>query len=186
MRNIVDFSKRKSNFESPHLLEVQFESYNHFMEKSIKKIFSQEFPISELHNRYQLLYNTHRLGQAKYSVQEAIEKGVSYAAPLKVNFRLVKKEDNGELRDVAEQEIYLCDIPLMTHRGTFVINGVERVVVNQIHRAPGVYFSEEEGNYSTMVIPLHGQWIEFVVDNMKIFYAILDRRKRILGTLFLR
>ena len=186
MRNIIDFSKRKTSFEMPHLLEIQTESYEQFMRSSIKKIFDEQFPVSDIHNRYQLVYNSHRLGPAKYSVQEAIEKGVTYAAPLKVAFRLVSKEENGELRTVVEEEIYLCDLPLMTHRGTFIINGVERVVVNQIHRSPGVYFSEEGAEYSTMIIPYHGQWIEFIVDHLNIFYAILDRRRRLLGTTFLK
>jgi len=158
MRNIIDFSKRKTNFDMPHLLEVQSESYQNFINESIKRVFVEEFPVTELHNRYQLVYNSHRFGPKKYTVQEAIEKGVTYSAPLKVNFLLVKKEDSGELHNIVEEEIYLCDIPSMTHRGTFVINGVERVVVNQIHRSPGVYFSEENGTYSAMVIPLQGQW----------------------------
>jgi DNA-directed RNA polymerase subunit beta len=188
MRNIIDFSKRTKTFvfEMPHLLEVQLESYQQFVSDSLKRVFSAEFPVSDIHNRYQLVYVSHRFGNVKYSLQEAIEKGVTYGMPLKVSFRLVSKEESGELHNIVEQEIYLCDLPRMTHRGTFIINGVERVVVNQIHRSPGIYFSEEGGLYSTMVIPYHGQWIEFVVDHLNTFYAILDRRRRILGTTFLR
>ncbi len=186
MRNIVDFSKRQSSFVMPHLLEVQHESYDLFMTKAIKDIFAQEFPVSDIHNRYQLLYNTHRFGAEKYSANEAIDKGATYGAPLKVSFRLVSKEEDGELHDITEQEIYLCDLPLMTDRGTFVINGVERVVVNQIHRSPGVYFSENNETFSAMVIPYRGQWIEFLVDHTSTLYAILDRRKKLVGTMFLR
>lgn len=170
----------------PHLLEIQRESYEQFLVKTIKEIFTQELPVSDIHNRYQLLYDSHRLGAEKYSAYEAIDKGATYGKPLKVSFRLVSKEDNGELRDITEQEIYLCDLPLMTERGTFVINGVERVVVNQIHRSPGVYFSEREKTFSAMVIPYRGQWIEFLVDHGNVMYAILDRRKKILATMFLR
>jgi DNA-directed RNA polymerase subunit beta len=170
----------------PHLLEVQLESYQQFIADSIKRVFASEFPVSDIHNRYQLIYVSHRFGNVKYSLQEAIEKGVTFGVPLKVSFRLVSKEESGELHNIVEQEIYLCDLPKMTHRGTFIINGVERVVVNQIHRSPGVYFSEEGGLFSTMVIPYHGQWIEFVVDHLNTFYAILDRRRRILATTFLR
>ncbi len=170
----------------PHLLEVQHESYNLFVNKSIKKIFQNEFPVSDIHNRYQLHYNSHRFGPAKYSVNEAIEKGATYGVPLKVNFRLVSQEEDGKLNEITEQEIYLCDLPLMTNRGTFVINGVERVIVNQIHRSPGVYFSESNNIYSAMVIPYRGQWIEFIVDRNNTFYAILDRRRKLLGTMFLR
>ena len=191
MRNIIDFSKRTKTFvfEMPHLLEVQLESYQQFISDSIKRVFTAKdsFPVKDIHNRYRLVYVSHRFGNVKYSLQEAIEKGVTYGMPLKVSFRLVNEEEGGEPpRNIVEQEIYLCDLPRMTHRGTFIINGVERVVVNQIHRSPGIYFSEEGGLYSTMVIPYHGQWIEFVVDHLNTFYAILDRRRRILGTTFLR
>jgi DNA-directed RNA polymerase subunit beta len=186
MRNIINFSKKKSTFEMPHLLEVQLESYDQFIKKTIKKVFNELFPVSDIHNRYQLVYNSHRFGAAKYSVNEAIEKGATYAVPLKVSFRLVSKDEEGELHDITEQEIYLCDLPLMTHRGTFVINGVERVVVNQIHRSPGVYFSEGENTSSSMVIPYRGQWIEFIIDRLNTFYVILDRRRKLLGTMFIR
>jgi DNA-directed RNA polymerase subunit beta len=186
MRNIVDFSKRQSSFVMPHLLEVQHESYEQFMTKTIKDIFAHEFPVSDIHNRYQLLYNSHRLGSEKYSANEAIDKGATYGLPLKVSFRLVSKEEDGELHDITEQEIYLCDLPLMTDRGTFVINGVERVVVNQIHRSPGVYFSDSNNTFSAMVIPYRGQWVEFLVDHANTLYAILDRRKKLVGTMFLR
>ncbi len=170
----------------PHLLEVQHESYDQFMTKTIKNVFAKEFPVSDIHNRYQLLYNSHRFGSEKYSANEAIEKGATYGLPLKVSFRLVSKEEDGELHDITEQEIYLCDLPLMTDRGTFVINGVERVVVNQIHRSPGVYFSEDSKGFSAMVIPYRGQWVEFLVDHSSTMHAILDRRKKLVGTMFLR
>ncbi len=185
MNNILDFSKNKVVFEMPHLLEIQTESFKKFRDVALNRIFNQAFPVSGIHNKYELRYIGYRLGSPKYSVQEAIEKGVTYSLPLRVSFQLLSKEDN-ILRSVVEQEIYLCDLPLMTHRGTFIINGVERVIVNQIHRSPGVYFSEENGNYSAMVIPYHGQWIEFIVDPQNILWAILDRKKRISGTLFLK
>ncbi len=186
MNNIIDFSKSKTNFDMPHLLEIQTDSYKKFKDVSLKQIFQETFPISGIHTRYELRYITHRLGPAKYSMQEAIEKGVTYSAPLRVNFQLLCKEDGNNLRSVLEQEIYLCDLPLMTHRGTFIINGVERVIVNQIHRSPGVYFSTENDLYSAMVIPYQGQWVEFIVDQQKIFWAILDRKTKILGTTFLK
>ncbi|MGB9721680.1 MAG: DNA-directed RNA polymerase subunit beta [bacterium] len=186
MNKVIDFSKSKTNFDMPHLLEIQTDSYKKFKDTSLKHIFSDSFPVSGIHNKYELRYVSHKLGAAKYSMQEAIEKGVNYSAPLRVNFQLLCKEGNNELRSVIEQEIYLCDLPLMTHRGTFIINGVERVIVNQIHRSPGVYFSTENDIHSAMVIPYHGQWIEFIVDQQKVFWAILDRKRRILGTTFLK
>ncbi len=170
----------------PHLLEVQIESYRQFRDVALKKIFTESFPATNIQSKYELRYVSHRLGAPKYSVQEAIEKGVTYSIPLRVNFQLVCREDDKTLRSVIEQEIYLCDLPLMTHRGTFIINGVERVIVNQIHRSPGVYFSEENDNYSAMVIPYHGQWIEFIIDPQNVLWAILDRKKKISGTLFLK
>uniref|UniRef100_A0A7V0Z567 DNA-directed RNA polymerase subunit beta n=1 Tax=candidate division WOR-3 bacterium TaxID=2052148 RepID=A0A7V0Z567_UNCW3 len=185
MNNIIDFSKNKVAFDMPHLLEIQTESYKKFRDVALGRIFNEAFPVIGIHNKYELRYISHRLGAPKYSVQEAIEKGVTYSLPLRVSFQLLSKEENA-LRSVIEQEIYLCDLPLMTHRGTFIINGVERVIVNQIHRSPGVYFSEESDNYSAMVIPYHGQWIEFIVDPQNILWAILDRKKRISGTLFLK
>lgn len=186
MRNIINFSKNKSTFKMPHLLEIQLESYKQFISKTIKKVFIELFPITDIHNRYKLEYSSHQFGTAKYSVNEAIEKGATYGVPLKVIFKLTKKEENGEFIDQIEQPIYLCDLPLMTPRGTFVINGVERVVVTQIHRSPGVYFSETETTYSTMIIPYRGQWVEFIIDRSNTFYAILDRRRKLLGTMFIR
>lgn len=186
MVNIIDFSKNKVTFEMPHLLEIQTESYRKFKDATLGKIFAEAFPISGIHNKYELRYIAHRLGSPKYTVQEAIEKGVTYSIPLKVSFQLLSKESDNTLHSGVEQEIYLCDLPLMTHRGTFIINGVERVIVNQIHRSPGVYFSEENENYSAMVIPYHGQWIEIIVDAMNGLWVILDRKKKIPATLFLK
>jgi len=186
MNNIISFSKNKTTFEMPHLLEVQLESYDLFMSTMIKKVFTELFPVSDIHNRYQLVYNSHRFGTAKYSVNEAIEKGATYGVPLKVSFRLVSKDEDGKLHDITEQEIYLCDLPLMTNRGTFIINGVERVVVNQIHRSPGVYFSESDNTSTAMIIPYRGQWVEFIIDRSNTFHAVLDRRRKLLGTMFIR
>ncbi len=186
MNNIISFSKNKTTFEMPHLLEVQLESYDLFMSTMINKVFTELFPVSDIHNRYQLVYNSHRFGTSKYSVNEAIEKGATYGVPLKVSFRLVSKDEDGKLHDITEQEIYLCDLPLMTNRGTFIINGVERVVVNQIHRSPGVYFSESDNTSTAMVIPYRGQWVEFIIDRSNTFHAVLDRRRKLLGTMFIR
>lgn len=186
MNNIINFSKNKTTFEMPHLLEVQLESYDLFMSTMINKVFTELFPVSDIHNRYQLVYNSHRFGTSKYSVNEAIEKGATYGVPLKVSFRLVSKDEDGKLHDITEQEIYLCDLPLMTNRGTFIINGVERVVVNQIHRSPGVYFSESDNTSTAMVIPYRGQWVEFIIDRSNTFHAVLDRRRKLLGTMFIR
>ena len=119
----------------------------------------------------------------KYSELECKQKGLTYAVPLKARINLVFQK-TGEIR---QKEIYLGDIPLMTDRGTFIINGAERVVVSQIHRSPGVIFCHEKGIYSARIIPYRGSWLEFEIDQKKeLIYAKIDRKKRILGTMFLR
>ncbi|MEO0225796.1 MAG: DNA-directed RNA polymerase subunit beta, partial [candidate division WOR-3 bacterium] len=181
-----DFTKIKSVVDLPDLLEVQTQSYNNFLRVELPKLFRETFPISDLHNRYSLEYVSLQLGVPKYTPEEAQAKGTTYATPLKVLFRLMCKEPDGKLRVAIENDVYLCDLPLMTEQGTFIINGVERVVVSQLHRAPGIYFNFEKDTYSAMLIPYRGQWLEFIIDTSGTFYAILDRRRRLLGSMFLR
>ncbi|RKX70764.1 DNA-directed RNA polymerase subunit beta [candidate division WOR-3 bacterium] len=181
---VKDFSKIGTRFEIPHLLEVQLESFREFLEKGITQVFKEAFPVTGLHNRYTLEYHGHEFGMVQYTPEDAAEKGATYSIPLKVKLRLVATEKDA-LKEAIEQEIYLCDIPLITKRGTFIVNGVERVVVNQLHRSPGLYFSTEKGKPGAMIIPERGQWLEFRVDN-QVINAILDRRRRINGFTFLR
>ncbi len=181
-----NYTKTKSIIELPNLLEVQTESYDTFFRVDLPRLFKETFPIRDLHNRYSLEFIALQQGAPKYSPEDAQAKGTTYAVPLKVLFRLMCKEPDGKLRVAVEQEVYLCDLPLMTNQGTFVINGVERVVVSQLHRAPGIYFNIEKEIHSAMLIPYRGQWLEFIIDSGGTFHAILDRRRRLLGTMFLR
>lgn len=183
---VRDFTKTKSIIELPNLLEVQTESYDTFLKSDLPKLFKETFPIEDLHNRYSLQYVSLQLGLPKYLPDDAQAKGTTFGSPLKVLFRLMCKEPDGKLRVAVEQEVYLCDLPLMTLQGTFIINGVERVVVSQLHRAPGIYFNIEKETYSVMVIPYRGQWLEYIVDQGGSFSVILDRRRRLSGSMFLR
>ena len=133
--------------------------------------------------------------KVKYSVNECKERGLTYDAPLKVTVRLVvwdKDEESGETstlpRDIKEQEVYFGDIPLMTEQGTFIINGTERVIVSQMHRSPGVFFStaDAKGAYHAQIIPYRGSWIEFETDAKGILYVRIDRKRKFLGTTFIR
>ena len=181
----------------PDLIDIQLSSYERFLqkEKSVKgeplenlgleEVFQSTFPIESPNGDMLLQYERYFLDEAsmKYSELECKQKGLTYAVPLKARINLVFQK-TGEIR---QKEIYLGDIPLMTDRGTFIINGAERVVVSQIHRSPGVIFCHDKGVYSARIIPYRGSWLEFEIDQKKeLIYAKIDRKKRILGTSFLR
>ncbi|ADN01459.1 DNA-directed RNA polymerase subunit beta [Spirochaeta thermophila] len=188
---------RPEVMDLPNLLEVQFSSYEKFLQaekirkgeplavQGLEEVFRSSFPIESPNGDMRLEYDFYTLDfeAIKYSEEECKRKGLTYAVPLKAQINLIFLE-TGEIR---QKMIYLGDIPLMTDRGTFIINGAERVVVSQIHRSPGVIFSHEKGVYGARIIPYRGSWLEFEVDAKKdLIYAKIDRKKRILGTLFLR
>ncbi len=181
----------------PDLIDIQLSSYEKFLQRDtlrkgaalleagIEEVFRTTFPIESPNGDMLLEYENYHLdeGAMKYSEIECKQKGLTFAVPLKAKINLVFQK-TGEIR---QKEIYLGDIPLMTDRGTFIINGAERVVVSQIHRSPGVIFSHEKGIYSARIIPYRGSWLEFEIDQKKeLIYAKIDRKKRILGTMFLR
>ena len=190
--------KNIRNFmELPDLIDIQLSSYAKFLnrdkaeseEKSedvgLEDVFRSTFPIESPNGDMLLEYEYYELDEEniKFSELECKQKGLTYAVPLKARINLIFQQ-TGEIR---QKDIYMGDIPLMTDRGTFVINGAERVVVSQIHRSPGVIFSHEKGVYSSRIIPYRGSWLEFEIDQKKeLIYAKIDRKKRILGTLFLR
>jgi len=175
----VIYSKLGKVVEPPSLLEVQRRSFERFLQKDIspekrkntglQSLFNEAFPIDDIHGKYSLKFDSYQLGPTRYTPEEALEKGVTYAAPLHVKLILVEMDlETGKEKERVEQEVYFGDIPLMTERGNFIINGVERVVVNQIHRSPGVFFDEQEtadGNriYKAEIIPYRGPWVEFSV-----------------------
>ncbi len=181
----------------PNLIDIQLSSYEKFLQRDLltagdgpepaglEEVFQTIFPIESPNGDMILEYDRYFLDEEnmKFSESECKQKGISYAVPIKARINLLFTE-SGEIR---QKDIYIGDIPLMTERGTFIINGAERVVVSQIHRSPGVIFSHEKGVYSSRIIPYRGSWLEFEIDQKKeLVYAKIDRKKRILGSLFLR
>ena len=176
----IDFTKNPQLLDVPDLLSLQRDRYNDFLfanatkESGIEKVFKSIFPIQDAQNRITLEYAGCEFGKPKYTTREAMERGITYSIPLKIKIRLIfweKDEKSGEklaVKDVKEQSIFIREIPLMTDRTSFIINGVERVVVNQLHRSPGVIFKEEESNtasnkliYTGQIIPDRGAWLYF-------------------------
>ncbi|MDR1178700.1 MAG: DNA-directed RNA polymerase subunit beta [Spirochaetaceae bacterium] len=183
--------------ELPDLVDIQLASYERFLQREkvrtkknlevqgLEEVFRTTFPIEIPSGDMVLEYDYYTLDEEniKFSEQECKQKGLSYAVPLKARINLIF-QTTGEIR---QKDIYMGDIPIMSDRGTFIINGAERVVVSQIHRSPGVIFSHEKGIYSSRIIPYRGSWLEFEIDQKReLIYAKIDRKKRILGTIFLR
>lgn len=202
----VDFSDVAKQIEIPNLLQLQKKSFEHFLdiknsgnESGIEKVFKSIFPIHDPQNRLSLEYVSSELTSPKYTVRECMERGLTYAVNLKIKIRLIlhdKDEKTGEkigVRDIKEQEIFVRDIPLMTERVSFVINGVERVVVNQLHRSPGVIFKEEESPtvanrliYTAQIIPDRGSWLYFEYDTKDVLYVRINKRRKVPITVLFR
>ncbi|MBL7085175.1 MAG: DNA-directed RNA polymerase subunit beta [Candidatus Omnitrophica bacterium] len=191
----VNFGRLPQVMDLPNLIEIQIKSFADFVQldrhknkrenKGLQEVFKSVFPIESSDKSYRLEFVNYSLARPKYEVEECLKLGVSYAAPLKVTLRLRTK---GEIK---EQEVYLGDLPLMTNTGSFIINGDERVVVNQLHRSPGISFEEDfhpsgKRLISCRLIPYRGAWIEFELDINDILYAVIDRRKKVPATVLLR
>ncbi len=187
----------QSFMDLPNLIDIQLSSYESFLQKErldnhqsledhgLQEVFTSTFPIESPNGDMTLEYESYELDEnnIKFSELECKQKGLTYAVPLKARISL-KFQNTGVIQ---QKDIYMGDIPLMTDRGTFIINGAERVVVSQIHRSPGVIFSNDKGVFSSRIIPYRGSWLEFEIDQKKeLIYAKIDRKKRILGTIFLR
>jgi DNA-directed RNA polymerase subunit beta len=186
----------------PDLLNVQIDSFNNFLQADVpshrrkkiglQQVFELNFPISDARENFLLEFLNYNVEKPKYSVEECQERGLTYAVPLKAKLRLsAKKEGSKDYTDTVEQEVYLGNLPAMTYRGTFIINGAERVVVSQLHRSPGVFFGETmhpNGTmmYSARIIPFRGSWIEFATDINNVMYAYIDRKKKFPVTTLLR
>ena len=183
--------------EMPNLIDIQALSYERFLQRErlkeggtlrrqgLEDVFQSIFPIESPNADMVLEYTGYNLDENKITLPEkdCKQKGITYAIPIKARVNLVFL-NTGEIR---QKEIYMGDIPLMTERGTFVINGAERVVVSQIHRSPGVIFSHDKGVFSSRIIPYRGSWLEFEIDQKKeLIHAKIDRKKKILATIFLR
>jgi DNA-directed RNA polymerase beta subunit len=203
----VDFSKTPRQIEIPHLLQLQQKSYENFLmldakdrsQSIIEKVFRQSFPIHDQQNRITLEYKGSEIIKPKYTVRECMEKGLTYAVSLKLNIALTiwnRDEKTGEKldpREIKEQAVFVRDIPLMTDRTSFIVNGVERVIVNQLHRSPGVIFKEAEATtvankliYSAQIIPDRGSWLYFEYDAKDIMYARINKRRKIPVTILFR
>lgn len=180
------FAKLVDVLDLPNLIEIQRSSYQWFLEKGLKETFDEISPILDFTGNLILEFVTYSLGEPKYSVEECKERDVTYAAPLKAKVRLHNKETG----EVKEQEVFMGDFPLMTDKGTFIINGAERVVVSQLVRSPGVYFSysEEAGKelYEATIMPNRGAWLEFELDATDVISVRVDRTRKIPVTAFLR
>lgn len=203
----VDFSKTPQQIEVPNLLQLQQSSYNKFLmldekdrsQSGVETVFQSVFPIHDSQNRLTLEYIGSEVGKPKYTVRECMERGLTYAVSLRMKTRLIlwdRDENTKEklgVKDIKEQSIFVRDIPLMTDRTSFIINGVERVVVNQLHRSPGVIFKEEEsttsGNkliYTGQIIPDRGSWLYFEYDPKDILYMRINKRRKVPVTIMFR
>src|SRR4030088_2138451 len=189
----------------PNLIEVQRSSYDHFLQMGVaaedrgpvglQEVFRSVFPIKDFSDRAQLEFVRYELEAPKYDVEECQQRGITFAAPLKVTLRLVVwdvDEDTGSrsIRDIKEQDVYMGDMPLMTKNGTFIINGTERVIVSQMHRSPGVFFDHDKGKthssgkylFAARVIPYRGSWLDFEFEAKDLVYVRITRRRKLPGT----
>jgi DNA-directed RNA polymerase subunit beta len=198
----VSFARIPSVIETPDLLNVQIDSFSNFLQADVpphrrkklglQQVFEMNFPIMDARENFLLEFLEYYVEKPKYSVVECQERGLTYAVPLKAKLRLsAKKEGGKDFTDTVEQEVYLGTLPAMTYRGTFIINGAERVVVSQLHRSPGVFFGESvhpNGTmmYSARIIPFRGSWVEFATDINNVMYAYIDRKKKFPVTTLLR
>jgi DNA-directed RNA polymerase subunit beta len=189
----------------PHFLDVQLEAFRRLLQPEetaedrkdvgLERVFSEIFPITDVNENFALEFVDYSLGEPKYTVEECMERDMTYAAPLKATLRLVMYEEVGEgekrPKDILEKEVYLGDLPILTEQGTFVVNGAERVIVSQLHRSPGVVFEEEihpNGTrlFSARIIPFRGSWVEFTLDIRDVIYVHIDKKKKFPATSLLR
>ncbi len=208
LRERVNFGKVKPLLEVPYLLEFQRRSYENFLQRSVapedrkdqglQAAFKSVFPISDYNETATIEFLSYSIGEPKFTPRECIEKGITYGAPLKINVRLdlydIDEDGRKLLKESREQEVYMGELPLMTDTGTFIINGTERVIVSQLHRSPGVFFSPDKTKthasgrplYTARVIPARGSWLDFEFDTKDLLYVRIDRRKKIPATIVLK
>ena len=196
-----NFSRTKSILEYPDFLQVQLKSFQDFLQlgtppedrkqEGLYRVFADNFPIADSRDNYLLEFIDYVLDPPKYDTDECIERGLSYTVALKAKLRLSCNDEDNEDFETIEQEVFLGSIPYMTERGSFIINGAERVIVSQLHRSPGVFFAQSKHTngtklYSARIIPFKGSWIEFATDVNNIMYAYIDRKKKFPVTTLLR
>jgi len=203
------FASIKEVVDIPNLLDIQLVSFKRFLQMDVPEdqrqdiglqgVFKSVFPIKDFYGTSSIEFVSYSLGKPRYSELECMLKGITYAVPIRVKISLIiwdvdDESDNRSIRDIKEQEVYFGEIPLMTDRGTFIINGTERIIVSQLHRSPGVFFSQESGKstvsgmplYSARVIPYRGSWIDFEFDSKDIIHVRIDRRRKLPATILLR
>ncbi|MGQ9620321.1 MAG: DNA-directed RNA polymerase subunit beta [Bacteroidales bacterium] len=197
----INFASRKDQHKYPDFLEVQIKSFYEFFQlgttpenrkkEGLFRVFSENFPITDTRNNFVLEFLDYSIDPPRYTIDECLERGLTYSVPLKAKLKLYCTDPEHEDFDTVIQDVYLGTIPYMTERGTFVINGAERVVVSQLHRSPGVFFGQSihpNGTklYSARIIPFKGSWIEFATDINNVMYAYIDRKKKLPVTTLLR
>ncbi len=197
----INFATAKNPLEYPDFLDVQLKSFKDFLQldtptekrkkEGLYKVFAENFPIADTRNNFVLEFLDYYIDPPRYSIQECIERGLTYSVPLKAKLKLYCTDPDHEDFDTVIQDVYLGTIPYMTPQATFVINGAERVVVSQLHRSPGVFFGQSvhaNGTklYSARIIPFKGSWIEFATDINNVMYAYIDRKKKLPVTTLLR
>ena len=204
----LDFGKVSAILDVPNLIEIQLKSYNDFLQKDVRPdkrkdmglhaAFTSVFPITDYNETAYIEFLEYTVGLPKFSVPECMYKGLTYAAQLRIKVKLnlwdAGEDGTRKLKESREQEVYIGEMPLMAETGTFIINGTERVIVSQLHRSPGVFFSHDKGKthpsgrllYSARVIPARGSWLDFEFDTKDILYVRIDRRKKLPATIVLK
>src|SRR5262247_3352431 len=203
------FGRIKKIIDLPYLIEIQKNSYDQFLQREVapgqrqnfglQEVFKSVFPIKDFNETASLEFVSYALGEPKYDVEECHQRGMTFAAPLKVTVQLVLWDVDAQtgarsIKNVKEQEVYFGEIPLMTKNGTFMVNGTERVIVSQLHRSPGVFFEHDKGKthasgkllYSARVIPYRGSWVDLEFDPRDILFVRIDRRRKFHATVVLR
>src|SRR5205809_1044209 len=204
---VLSFAKLEQGMPMPHLLDIQTRAFASLLQPDgkgaertgvgLERVFKDVFPIQDVNGNYSLEFVKYGLGEPKYSVEECIERDMTYSVPLKATLQLVVMEEVGETvktkrpKNIIEKEVYLGELPILTPLGTFVINGAERVIVSQLHRSPGVVFEESihpngQRLFSARIIPFRGSWVEFTVDIHDVIYVHIDKKKKFPATALLR
>src|SRR5215208_6844642 len=201
----ISFAKLEKGMGMPHLLDIQTRAFEALLQTDaaaheredigLERVFKDLFPITDVHENFSLEFVRYSLGEPKYSVEECIERDMTYSAPLKATLQLIVNETLADgtkrPRNIIEKEVYLGELPLLTPLGTFVINGAERVIVSQLHRSHGVVFEEAthpngQRLISARIIPFRGSWVEFTVDIHDVVYVHIDKKKKFPATALLR
>src|SRR5689334_9686459 len=202
------FGRIPEAVQMPNLIEVQRSSYEQFLQREVRvaglrddrleTVFESVYESKDVNQRAELEYVSYEFEEPKYDVEECVQRDMTYAAPLKVKLRLIVFETDEEtgarsVKDIKEQDVYMGDIPLMTEKGTFIVNGTQRVIVSQMHRSPGVFFDHDKGKthasgkllFAARVIPYRGSWLDFEFDAKDIVFVRIDRRRKLPATTFL-